>query len=299
MLLGLAPVLAAPYACGASDSGASGGAGFGGSTIGRGGNDGPHVASTGVGGGNALLACEIDRPHDEITKAPSGGSCVAKITPGTGGGGGGDVGGANAGGSSSQGGGSSQGGDSSAGGAGGASSCRNAFQPSTCAGCIEHSCCADVDACRAVEGCIDCFVADPNATGCDSDPIKTPLGTLQTCEMSSCGSQCALNVVYHCNPVTNKGCRGDEACDLSASGAFECFPPPNKVDLCGSCSVTTTPPYCQGGLHCVTEDVTATMGQCGAYCCPGPDYDDCGPNAKCDPMQLLGGLTDVGICVPK
>jgi hypothetical protein len=102
-----------------------------------------------------------------------------------------------------------------------------------------------------------------------------------------------------CNPVTNAGCPTDgSTCDFNGS-SFVCFPPPNSVDVCGSCD-TTNGPFCGAGLSCV--ELPGEQGSCYRYCCTDAD---CGSGATCDTgyasMVLQGesSADNVGFCIVK
>jgi hypothetical protein len=99
-----------------------------------------------------------------------------------------------------------------------------------------------------------------------------------------------------CNPVTGAGCpSGGYTCDLDPSGFFACFPPPNGVDVCGSCD-NENGPFCSPELTCVQNGA----GACYRYCCSNAD---CGEGAICDATfaaEALGPSNpadQVGLCV--
>lgn len=100
-----------------------------------------------------------------------------------------------------------------------------------------------------------------------------------------------------CNPVTDDGCPTDgTTCDLAPSGFFGCYPPPNTVDVCGTCDPTNGP-FCGPDLTCV---VGSNGGICFRYCCTD---GDCGAGGTCDvdfantvlPQENTGN--NVGLCV--
>jgi hypothetical protein len=102
-----------------------------------------------------------------------------------------------------------------------------------------------------------------------------------------------------CNPVTGAGCpAGGYACDFEASsGYFLCYPPPNPVAVCGSCSDISS--ACGTGLSCVLQPST-TISSCYRYCCTDAD---CGSGGTCDTafMESLRQPTNagdvIGLCV--
>lgn len=91
-----------------------------------------------------------------------------------------------------------------------------------------------------------------------------------------------------CNPVTNDGCSGaGVACDFkTATGRFQCFPPPNEGVLCGPCDNKTI--FCGPGLNC-----DPASGKCGKYCCSDAD---CGGEDTCVPFLPADY---VGLCFSK
>lgn len=180
-----------------------------------------------------------------------------------------------------------------------------------CGTCLEGACCAEVAACNAVTGCMDC------ATGgaCDATN-QTPADALSACATNSCATECGggggtpVDMVCaapatapsagscvtvdgtnnKCNPVTNQGCNtaAGEACDFGASG-FECYaaPPANTEALCAACDITNGP-ACLPTSTCI--DATAGGTKCARFCCTDAD---CGAG-KCD-TTVTGGAP--GVCV--
>lgn len=113
--------------------------------------------------------------------------------------------------------------------------------------------------------------------------------TTSAAETSS-GASGGGTFVAHCNPVTNEGCAAGDACDASQDNTFVCFPPPNDVDLCGTCD-NSAGPFCKGGFGCTG------MTGCAKYCC---DDGDCG-SGTCvkdagDGQPIWGGV-DLGYCL--
>jgi hypothetical protein len=101
-----------------------------------------------------------------------------------------------------------------------------------------------------------------------------------------------------CNPVTGAGCPSDgTTCDLGQSGFFQCFPPPNTVDVCGVCDDAQS--FCGSDLTCVLPS-DAPSGTCYRYCCTDAD---CGSGAVCDTkfgaevLQPNDQGDAVGLCV--
>ncbi len=101
-----------------------------------------------------------------------------------------------------------------------------------------------------------------------------------------------------CNPVTGDGCPADgSTCDRATTGFFSCFPPPNTVDVCGSCDDATL--FCGSDLTCVLP-VNSDDGICYRYCCTDAD---CGAGGTCDTsfgaavLQPANKGDAVGLCV--
>lgn len=146
-----------------------------------------------------------------------------------------------------------------------------------CPTCSEGSCCAELAACNAVGGCVDCVY---NGVGCDALATTDEADALYACLDTSCATDC--QPPSNCNPVTNEGCNAaaGEACDFAQWGSFACYPAPNDNAICTACG--SADGYCQGGMTCA--------GTCAKFCC---DDGDCG-TGKCDSTNT-GGV--VGICV--
>lgn len=171
---------------------------------------------------------------------------------------------------------------SSSGGTGGAGDCSGLTNGSDCGLCVEMSCCTDLSACLGDQNCTDCLSGA--GTGCDTDALVM---ALTACQTANCDTPC--NPKSECNPVTNEGCTGaGEACDLSGSGVYVCFPPPNDAAMCADCS-NSAGPFCAPGFHC-NEDMNG--GKCTHYCCTNAD---CG-TGTCD-MTTVMLPNGVGICV--
>jgi hypothetical protein len=101
-----------------------------------------------------------------------------------------------------------------------------------------------------------------------------------------------------CNPVTGAGCASDgSACDLDMSGYFQCFPPPNTVDVCGECNGDSL--TCGPNLTCIGVSGAGSLS-CYRYCCTD---GDCGPDSTCDTslvkslLQITNPADMVGVCV--
>jgi len=101
-----------------------------------------------------------------------------------------------------------------------------------------------------------------------------------------------------CNPVSGAGClAAGSDCDVDfGSGFFVCYPPPNAVDVCGTCDLDSM--TCAANLTCLIPDGAAT-GTCLRYCCTAAD---CGPGGTCDTALAASALPIlavdmVGVCV--
>ncbi len=177
-----------------------------------------------------------------------------------------------------------------------------------CGACLETSCCEELGACFAHQGCwVDC-VTDHNAAGCHEPSAHALFYALGQCAQTSCNEACisgpdvtlacedipaeapsagscvTLGGNVACNPVTNEGCSvPGEACDAAQGGAFSCYPAPNDQPLCTPCGESEG--WCAPGHMCVG-------GECARYCCTDADCGSSG--AVCDVEAT--GLT-AGICV--
>jgi hypothetical protein len=156
-----------------------------------------------------------------------------------------------------------------------------------CLACGKRACCAEIQACVAIDGCPACALgnaADPAA--CDTPEIQAAMATLSSCLLGCCSNDCPF--VPGCNPVTNTGCDATkgEVCDTDGAGSFRCYPKetldPNAAppQLCEGCG---TGNWCAGGLACIDG-----LG-CAKYCC---DDGDCG-GGFCD----TSGTGTVGVCL--
>jgi hypothetical protein len=183
-----------------------------------------------------------------------------------------------------------------------------------CGTCVDTKCCAEVTACSAITGCIDC------ATGgaCDATN-QTQADAVSACASSSCDAECnppppqfdmsctapatapsagscvtVDGTKNKCNPITNQGCdtAAGEACDFGSAG-FECYPSPpaNTEALCAACDLTNGP-ACLPGSSCVNAIGDAGATKCARFCCTDAD---CGAG-KCD-TTTTGGAP--GLCVNK
>lgn len=172
-----------------------------------------------------------------------------------------------------------------------------------CGTCLEQSCCDEVGACFAHEGCwVDC-VTDHDSEGCHEPTAHALFYAMGACAQESCAAACAADPVelacegvpevapsggacvtiggdVACNPVTNEGCEDGSACDAAEEG-FTCYPPPNEVALCEPCGEAEG--WCAPGHVCIG-------GGCARWCC---DDADCGPQGTCDTSVGDG----VGACV--
>jgi hypothetical protein len=175
-----------------------------------------------------------------------------------------------------------------------------------CGACLETSCCDQLGACYAHEGCwVDC-VTMHNEAGCHEPSAHALFYALGQCAQTSCNAECIAGPQFEpactdvpavapsggscvtlggnnaCNPLTNEGCDAGEACDVNQAGnGFACFPPPNTQPLCEACGEQEG--YCAPGHTCA--------GSCVRFCC---DDADCGPSGSCDDT-ILNGL--LGLCV--
>ncbi len=160
---------------------------------------------------------------------------------------------------------------------GAAGSCDVGPAPNTCAKCERDQCCAEVAACLADAKCVDC-VSDPSIPACwDSQAARALLG----CANRRCAAACATGGTF-CNPISNEGCSGGDACDFNEAGVFTCFPPDNVEPVCAKCD--SSGPYCAPGLACLEST-------CMVYCC---DDADCG-GGTCDKPSI--GAGQLGVCV--
>jgi len=106
-----------------------------------------------------------------------------------------------------------------------------------------------------------------------------------------------------CNPVTNAGCSGGDACQPTVNGGltgFACFPGPNTVADCSSCDPSgQTPPFCAPGSLCQPTDDLGTVWECARYCC---DDADCSVLGHCstvgsDGPRFTPVSATLGICL--
>jgi hypothetical protein len=152
----------------------------------------------------------------------------------------------------------------------------------SCATCIEGSCCGQLQACLADQACKACFLdlkKNPDQCAEDNDNFSqiyaclnnacdsacTPIACDAPAQAPSNGSCVTLGGQLQCNPVTNQGCDASsgEACDFDGQ-KFICFPPPNDQPLCAACGQSDG--WCAPGMTCVEAT-------CARYCC---DDGDCG-----------------------
>lgn len=174
------------------------------------------------------------------------------------------------------------GGSSGVGGSGGASggagaTCDVGPAPNACAKCERDQCCAEVAACLSDPKCVDC-VSDPSLPACWERPLAR---ALLACANRKCSVPCVTGGTF-CNPISNEGCSGGDACDLNMSNVYACFPPDNVEPLCAKCDPGG--PYCAPGLACLE-------GQCMAYCCEDADCS----GGTCDKPSIAVG--QLGVCL--
>lgn len=183
--------------------------------------------------------------------------------------------------------------------------CQSALDPSLavtpagaqCLSCMAERCCDEVYACHLADGCDPNFKSAEEA-GEDAIPIIQ-------CQATLCENQCELEPLPEprnpwrdgeCNPVTNEGCEGSEACTSyhpysTGAVAWRCEEPifggidgPVVVERQGLCSPCEFDGECEGTLKC--------YGQCARYCC---DDSDCG-SGRCVKLPTFPPFADVGIC---
>jgi hypothetical protein len=160
-----------------------------------------------------------------------------------------------------------------------APSCEGKLVPNDCAACVEEACCAALLVCEEDMRCVACV------RGSTSPKCAEWANYLEftACIQSSCGAFCKeAPAPKRCNPITNEGCEGGEACALGPSG-HECYPPPNDRKICETCDPSRGS-FCEGGGACVD-------GRCFRYCC---DKGDCG-SGFCD--KKITGSKFYGVCV--
>lgn len=145
---------------------------------------------------------------------------------------------------------------------------------------------------RCVEECGDNLCAE-----------SVPDADCTSCSIINCGVErqaCAdaVRPDILCNPVTGEPCREGEACDrlqpiLGTISGFVCFPGPNDVALCETCS-TNRDLFCSNTLTCVAEDgsIPGGDGACGRYCCMD---EDCG-TGTCVKGAYEPAAPDLGVC---
>lgn len=174
-----------------------------------------------------------------------------------------------------------------------------------CGTCLTGSCCDEVAACNAHEGCWNKCFATHDETACHGDADGHALyHALLVCLEADCSTPClpptltpacdapatapsggacvTLGGEIECNPVSSEGCTGaGYACDVTNSGGFQCYPPPNENAICAACSEADG--FCAAGLTC-------TGGKCARYCC---EDGDCG-TGHCDKTTVA--LGSVGVC---
>jgi hypothetical protein len=138
-------------------------------------------------------------------------------------------------------------------------------------------------ACAAGPGSVSCDAeGTAQIAGCDAE-FETVMGCIQGSPSSGAGggSGC-YDGLGACSPLT-PSCAAGEACDVSSTNAFECFPPPNDVPTGGTCD-NAAGPYCQHGNFCDT-------GVCRRYCCTSTDC----ATGTCEMAATAGGIV-VQVC---
>lgn len=176
--------------------------------------------------------------------------------------------------------------------------CAGVLPAGTCAECLLAACCAEAAACKGDDDCLACFhghVTDSPA--CGDSVTRSTHAALQTCLDTHCAKACATLDV--CNPVTNAGCLGGTACDLSDTEPpyfFTCYPPPFNAQLCEPCNDdSASGPYCDVALTCDFKTKT-----CAHFCCSDAD---CGTGrCEIDPQKAFAGALAnagdlIGICL--
>jgi hypothetical protein len=139
------------------------------------------------------------------------------------------------------------------------------------------------------------------SSGAGGKTTGNPTATTAITTMGTDGSGGGFIVLgAQCNPVTNAGCAGADACDIVADSlgnvlGFGCYPPPNNAAICSPCAaIAQGGPFCAPGGTCFSLHMKST---CARYCCTDAD---CGPDAACDTqMGTLFGIfaPDLGLCV--
>lgn len=197
--------------------------------------------------------------------------------------------------------------DACIGAAGACDEAAEVYEP-TCGACLEQSCCEELGACFAHEGCWTDCVTDHDPQGCHEVDAHALFYALGSCAQTSCSEACSTGPQFEplcmgipdpqpstgscivvdaaknlCNPITNEGCTEmGSACDTNMAGdGFQCYPAPNDNALCEACGQQEG--YCLPGHTCA--------GQCLKYCC---DDADCGAGGVCN-TEILSGL--IGLCV--
>jgi hypothetical protein len=112
-----------------------------------------------------------------------------------------------------------------------------------------------------------------------------------------------------CNPVTNAGCTGADACDVNFNTAgtmligFVCYTPQGTAftdTLCSFCDNSSDDLSCPAGQTCVPYGPQAAMlSACAQYCCTDAD---CG-TGKCTTKDststpIFSIAPTLGICTP-
>jgi hypothetical protein len=102
-----------------------------------------------------------------------------------------------------------------------------------------------------------------------------------------------------CNPVTNAGCTGSDACDTNLDNGgnvigFVCFSPTGAAftdALCNMCDDSTDALSCPAGQTC--------FGFCARYCCTDADCGSGHCAAKdTSNMPLFGTVApNLGVCI--
>jgi hypothetical protein len=181
-------------------------------------------------------------------------------------------------------------------GADASAACHGIFAPGECTTCLEASCCGEIAACTADAKCFACYTGQVAIDECHAASTEAALQQIIGCQGAKCTEACMPKDT--CNPVTSAGCEAQagSACDLGAVGTFQCFPPPNEVALCETCTPGAGK-YCAPGMTCLFP-----VNRCARYCCTDAD---CG-TGTCwhDATRIFGAPLalaedDVGVCVVK
>lgn len=177
-------------------------------------------------------------------------------------------------------------------------SCKGVFRPGVCTDCLVAACCDELIACRNEPLCMPCFMGQvADAAVCEPAAVAKLVEALATCRKSSCEVGCDTQDA--CNPVTNDGCGGGGACDLTGDTKlppnFVCYSGPNPKGLCEPCSDEDPTLYCGAFFTCHTDAAV-----CARWCCTDAD---CGSGVcELDTNIVYGGTLanandKIGVCL--